>query len=148
MNPLIFLIIALAAGGVAKKARTKKKLLNPVRGKVTSPFGFRIHPISGKRKMHNGVDIPLSVGTPVYSPAAGTAYTSDSKAGGRQLVIVHKGFKSGYAHLSRRVRTGTKVEKGTKIAYSGKTGQVTAPHLHFTWKKGDTYKNPEQYFSF
>ncbi len=147
MNPAVIAVLLLLLTGAAVK-KTKKRFRTPVRGSVTSGYGFRIHPFSKKREKHNGVDIAIPSGTPIYSPAAGTAYSSKSRRGGRQLHIKHKGYTSGYSHLSRRLRTGTKVKKGTLIAYSGSSGQVTAAHLHFTWKKGNNYVDPERYFKF
>ena len=137
--------------GVTAIRRKKPKFFQPVRGRVTSQYGYRIHPFTKKRSFHKGVDIPLKIGTYIYSPLAGKVLSwRTNKTGGRQLIITHKGgFTSGYAHLGQRlVRSGEKVERGQLIARSGQTGKVTAPHLHFTWKKDGKYKNPERYFSF
>lgn len=121
----------------------------PVQGKITSPYGNRIHPISGVQKFHNGIDIGVSTGTPIIAPAPGTVtkkYTDS--LGGNSLVIKHdNGFSTGYAHLSAwEVEIGDKVHQGQTIAKSGNTGNSTGPHLHLTMRdQNGGYVNPEDY---
>jgi murein DD-endopeptidase MepM/ murein hydrolase activator NlpD len=92
--------------------------------------------------MHNGVDLAIPVGTPLYSTVDGTAssvYWGD--VGGHQVVITgDDGSRAGYAHLDRAiVEKGQRVSRGELIGYSGATGRVTGPHLHFTARRpGET----------
>lgn len=95
-------------------------------------------PVSQKYKgsSHNGIDLKLNEGTPVYAPAAGVVLSSgwDSEYGsGNMIVIKHTdGWRSGYGHMSKlSVKKGDKVLKGTCIGYSGNTGNSTGAHLHF-----------------
>lgn len=126
-----------------------KKFRKPVEGKITSKFGYRIHPITKASTFHNGIDIAIPVGTKIYAPASGvveSVFTND--AGGLQMKIKHNnGFITGYAHLSRAIYpVGTKIRKSQIIAYSGKSGQVTGPHLHFTLTNPEGEKvDPEKY---
>jgi len=103
---------------------------------ITSPFGFRKHPVSGKRKHHGGVDLRAAKGTPVYATADGIVEQagSDKQTGfGNLLVIVHHlGFKTYFGHLdSIEVGAGDFVAKGQRVALSGKTGRASGPHLHY-----------------
>lgn len=138
VTALIITFIAISrpvkANAVANTPNLKK-LLRPVYGPINSPFGDRKHPVTGELKFHNGVDFPVPVGTPVFSPGPGTiksVYYSD--IGGNQLIIQHDdGFKTGFAHLSKvLVKVGDKVDSGKVVAFTGNTGRVTGPHLHFT----------------
>ena len=113
------------------------EMIVPVTGKITSPFGWRIHPIKKSRKFHNGVDIAAKLGTPVKAPADGkvdTVWNDTTYGGGLSLIIKHyNGFKTGYCHLSEQlVKSGQIVKQGEIIAKVGSTGASTGPHLHFT----------------
>ena len=129
-----------------------QKLIAPIKGTVTSGFGYRIHPITKINQFHNGVDIPAPIGTPIVSPADGKIigiYTNS--AGGLQLLVFHNnGFITGYAHLSKVLKLkNTLVKQGETIALSGNTGNSTGPHLHFTLKKTDnSLLNPKSYIIF
>lgn len=104
--------------------------------RVSCKFGWRIHPVTGKRQYHNGVDVPAPVGTPILAPCDGTVSLSTNKAGGKQLILRHPGgLRVGFAHLSeyaKGIMKGAQVKEGDVIAYTGNTGQTTGPHLHFT----------------
>ena len=122
-----------------------KGLLSPVRGRISSKFGHR------ETGFHNGVDIAVPEGTKVKTPLAGrVARIYVTEKGGKQMIIDHaNGLRSGYAHLSKfYFGNGAKVTKGKVVALSGRTGIVTGPHLHFSWRKGDTYLNPAKHFRF
>lgn len=114
------------------------KLLWPVPGyrTVTSNYGMRVHPVTGERKLHNGIDIGAPTGADVVASIAGTVALSSSAAGGLQITITGDNpspVKVGYAHLSARsVTNGQRVKRGDIIGKVGATGQVTGPHLHFT----------------
>ncbi len=101
---------------------------------VVSSFGWRIHPVTGRRTMHNGVDFRGPTGTPVYAAARGIITDSFySQYGGNTLAIQHSdGTKSYYLHLSRKLaRKGQSVVARQLIGKTGATGRVTGPHLHF-----------------
>jgi len=101
---------------------------------ITSSFGSRIHPITGKRTMHNGVDYGSPKGSPVYAVAAGTVVTSGyDEFSGNKIAVRHADrFTSWYLHLSARgVSVGAKVNARQMIGRVGSTGRSTGPHLHF-----------------
>ena len=111
------------------------KILWPVKyGKVTSKFGNRTHPVLKSVKFHRGVDIAVSVGTPVYSGIKGKVTFAGRKGNYGNLVEIegNDGIKVRYAHLnSIDVVTGQKVSDGEKVAETGNTGMSTGPHLHY-----------------
>ena len=114
-------------------------------GYISSGFGGRIHPISGKYKGHQGVDIPGKKGTPVNSVAAGIVIKSERSGGyGNMVEIRHPdGYTTRYAHNQKNlVKEGDLVEKGQKIALLGSTGRSTGPHVHFEVRKDDKPVNP------
>lgn len=129
----------------------RNKMKMPVSGTITSPFGERVHPITGTKSFHNGVDIAVPLNTPVKSPASGKVVSVYSNsAGGKQLVVKHNnGYYTGYAHLnSVAYPVGTTVSKNQIIAHTGNTGNSTGPHLHLTLKnKEKKYLNPLKYLS-
>jgi outer membrane murein-binding lipoprotein Lpp len=101
---------------------------------ITSPFGMRIHPVTGKRTMHNGVDYGSPSGSPVYAVAPGTVVTSGyDEFSGNKIAIRHMDHStSWYLHLSvRGVGVGSKVGARQIIGRVGTTGRSTGPHLHF-----------------
>lgn len=115
---------------------------------VNSPFGYRIHPITGKNKLHAGVDVPVGIGTPVYAAADGTVMTSGTVQGyGTTVIIMHgSNLSSLYGHLSSTtVSVGQSVKKGDLIAYSGNTGNSTGPHLHFEVRENGVATDPMAY---
>jgi murein DD-endopeptidase MepM/ murein hydrolase activator NlpD len=124
--------------------------------KVTSPFGWRFHPIEKIRKHHNGNDYGSAVGTPVFAIANGTVvYAGASKlkfpngepAGGGYIVRIRfkdagKFYTASYLHLRKgsiKVSKGERVLKGQLLAESGNTGESTGPHLHFEIQSGRFY---------
>lgn len=101
---------------------------------ISSHYGYRKDPFTGKRKFHRGIDIPMPVGTPIYATAAGTVIKACvNRHTGRYVIIDHAGqYRTIYAHLTRiKVETGDFVQKGDHIAHSGNTGRSTGPHLHY-----------------
>ena len=103
---------------------------------ISSPFGTRVHPVTGKVRQHDGIDLPMPIGTPVHASAAGRVVrqrTDPERAGGLAMTIGHgNGWATYYAHLDRfAVDEGDTVQAGQLIAWSGQTGRVTGPHLHF-----------------
>lgn len=101
---------------------------------VTSPFGYRMHPVLGTRKLHTGVDLSVREGTEVHVVADGTVRrASEDGVNGRVLIIDHgRGVTTAYCHNSELlVRPGQRVTRGDVIAHSGNTGRSTGPHLHY-----------------
>jgi murein DD-endopeptidase MepM/ murein hydrolase activator NlpD len=114
-------------------------------GYISSGFGGRIHPISGKYKGHQGVDIPGKKGTPVNAVAAGIVVKAERSGGyGNMVEIRHPdGYTTRYAHNQKNlVKEGELVEKGQKIALLGSTGRSTGPHVHFEVRKDEKPVNP------
>ena len=113
---------------------------------VTSPFGYRIHPTLGYRKLHEGTDFGANCGTPVYAAESGTVKLSGykSSSSGNAVVLDHgNGVETEYFHLSSEaVSVGDTVEKGQQVGNVGSTGRSTGCHLHFGLKKGEGHVNP------
>jgi murein DD-endopeptidase MepM/ murein hydrolase activator NlpD len=113
---------------------------------ITSAYGMRRHPVTGRNAMHHGVDYRASVGTPVYSVAEGrvTKSTYDDMSGHYIAIRHNDGYTSYYLHLSRRsVGAGAHVKARQVIGLSGNTGQSAGPHLHFGFKKPNgAWMNP------
>lgn len=122
------------------------KILWPVKyGKITSKFGNRNHPILKLVKFHRGVDIAVSIGTPVYSGIKGRVTFAGRKGNYGNLVEIegNDGIKVRYAHLnSIDVVTGQKVSDGEKVAETGNTGMSTGPHLHYEIIVDESPVNP------
>ena len=106
----------------------------PVRGIITSRFGYRRSPFGGGKEFHDGLDIAASIGTPVVAAGNGRVIFASWLAGyGRSVIIDHGyGYRTQYSHASSiLVRRGETVKKGELIARVGSTGRSTGPHLHF-----------------
>lgn len=124
------------------------KTVIPVRGEVTSGFGYRISPVTGKREFHLALDIAAAEGTEVGAFADGTVqYIGESDEFGLYLKIRHaNGVSTFYAHCSKLlVRKGDKVTCGQTIALVGSTGNVTGSHLHLTLEKDNIRLDPAYY---
>jgi murein DD-endopeptidase MepM/ murein hydrolase activator NlpD len=139
----------------AKKKRIKNyykggKLGMPLKAdyRLSSPFGYRNHPISGKNKLHGGLDMAAPKGTAVYAAESGVVlgarWMNDY---GNAIVIDHGGDLSTlYGHLSAiHVKEGETVKRGEKIGLVGSTGVSTGNHLHFEVRKKYERVNPEPY---
>lgn len=116
----------------------------------TSAFGWRIHPIYGTQKHHNGVDLAGPTGTPIYAARSGTVSgASYDGSRGYYVIINHgDGFKSHYYHLTHYiVYGGQSVSQGQVIGYMGSTGASTGPHLHFGVSYNGSYVNPANYIN-
>lgn len=113
--------------------------------KISSPFGLRTHPITGRTKFHTGADLKANIGTPVKASAGGVVTKASYCSGyGNYISINHAGgLKTSYAHLSKiLVRPGQHVTQGQLIAYSGNSGNSTGPHLHYELSKNGKFINP------
>lgn len=122
----------------------------PSYNRISSPYGYRIHPISGTRKLHKGLDISASSGNPVLAAASGTVVKSYfSSSYGNYVVISHGGgVMTAYAHMTRRlVSAGQSVAAGQQVGTVGSTGNSTGPHLHFEVYVGGSTVNPMNYFN-
>lgn len=136
-----------AAGDAPPSDATWIRPLSNLR--VTSPFGTRVHPITGKTRTHNGIDFGAPAGTPIYATRAGTVTTAAYQAGGAgyYVRINHgDGFGSIYMHMTNYiVKTGQTVSQGQVIGYVGSTGLSTGAHLHFGVSYAGKYVNPMAY---
>ena len=106
----------------------------PVSGEITSPYGYRVHPIWGTTIYHSGIDIGVDEGTPVHAADGGVVVWSGWMGGyGYAVVIDHgNGLSTLYGHNSElSVDEGQSVAKGQVISYAGSTGNSTGPHVHF-----------------
>ena len=119
------------------KSIEKSLMRTPINGaKLSSRYGFRIHPILGYNQMHQGTDFAAPIGTPVMASGAGTVEYSGWKGGyGKFISIRHSPvYQTNYAHLqdyAKGIRRGTRVQQGQVIGYLGSTGSSTGPHLHY-----------------
>jgi len=133
------------ASETVKKKDNKLYLAWPLRGPITSGFGYRKHPLSGEKSFHCGLDIGAEVGTPVRASGEGKVIFSGWKeAYGNLIVVQHKNnYITVYAHNSKLlVEVNENIKKGQKVALSGKTGATTGAHLHFEIRKGIVPLNP------
>ncbi len=122
----------------------------PVNGnpRISSPFGMRIHPVTGNKQVHKGVDLAVPSGTDVFAPAGGTVTNVwTDKTCGNGIKIKHDmGYETVYCHLSApMVKKNDVVNKGYLIAKSGNTGRSTGPHLHYAIKYNGEYVNPGEF---
>jgi murein DD-endopeptidase MepM/ murein hydrolase activator NlpD len=117
----------------------------PVRGYITSRYGYRTSPFGGARQFHTGIDIGAAMGTPIRAAMAGrVSGVGYNETSGNYIVITHhSGYRSLYAHLSVvRVKAGAYTRTGDIIGDVGSTGLSTGPHLHFTVYKNGVTVNP------
>ena len=150
LNPANYVASALSAATNAISRRTPKlklpgngdrAVLYPLAapGRISSLFGWRIHPIFGNRRFHSGTDIAAPHGTPVLAAYSGRVETAGYLSGyGLTVILRHADDtqESRYAHLSEiSVSPGTWVAQGTEIGRVGNTGNSTGPHLHFEWRQ-------------
>ena len=120
----------------------------PVRGWLTSRFGPRISPFTGRRHMHSGIDIATKHGTPIHAPARGRVTFVGRKGPlGKSVVLDHGfGVRTFYGHNSEiHVKSGEQVERGQLIADVGSTGRSTGPHLHYTIEVNGKAVDPLDY---
>lgn len=154
------LLVALASK-VSKLNAEKNRIKNPYTGgklgmplkgtvRVTSNFGTRVHPITGAKHTHTGIDFGAPQGTSIYAAEAGVVIVSQWWSGyGNCVIIDHgNGLWTLYGHIRNGgllVDVGDNVEKGDKIAEVGSTGNSTGPHLHFEVRKNEVPVNPGGY---
>ena len=145
---------AAAAGGSSGggSANASGSFLWPVASYVyvSSRFGLRVHPITGKTKSHTGIDIASNQGTAVYASDGGTVTLAGWNGGYGNCIMIDQGngYVTLYGHLSSiSVSVGQTVSQGATIGAVGSTGNSTGPHLHFEVLKNGTRIDPEQFFS-
>lgn len=132
--------------GTASMLTLQWPVLDDVR--ISSPFGYRHHPVLSKRKFHNGVDLSVAVGTPVWAAQKGKVKVAGNDAiNGNYVVIDHgNGVRTSYCHLdSLEVERKDQVQRGQAIGESGNTGRSTGPHLHFVVRVGGKAVDPERF---
>ena len=144
----------VALGEVVSQLKEKGKKLAampsiwPARGWLTSRFGPRVSPFTGRRQSHSGVDIAAKAGTPIIAPArARVTFTGGKGALGKTIVLDHGyGVRTVYGHSKEiLVKTGDLVQRGQQIALLGSSGRSTGPHLHYVVEVGGKPRNPLNY---
>gem|GEM_PF-1454893 len=170
MPPWLAVAVQARLLGIARKQEDKARILEaeahaaarrrgnsrpgsgwqwPIRHPViTSDFGVREDPFTGKKRMHNGVDIRARTPERVEAMAPGTVTRSGENGGhGISVEVLHEGgFTSVYSHLSLAlVLPGDQVSKGDAVGITGETGRCTGPHLHFEIWRGETPVNPVKF---
>ncbi|MGI5852703.1 MAG: murein hydrolase activator EnvC family protein [Bacillota bacterium] len=124
------------------------KFIMPVQARISSPFGWRMHPILGKEKFHSGIDLAAPRGTSVLAADDGVVISAGWQGGyGNTVIIDHgAGFTTLYAHNDKLlVKAKDKVVKGQTISKVGSTGLSTGPHLHFEVRIDGTPVDPTKY---
>lgn len=139
-------------GQIGYNGESDGYLSSPASGPVTSPYGYRTHPIYGYYSLHNGTDFGTGCGAPLYAVAGGTVidtyydsvygnrlFLSLGKVNGKSLVVI-------YNHMSAyRVSEGDRIARGTVVGLSGTTGWSTGCHLHFTVMENGVAVDPMKY---
>jgi murein DD-endopeptidase MepM/ murein hydrolase activator NlpD len=135
----------------AKLDSTKLQEINgdlfiwPVRGRITSRYGYRISPISGVRTFHTGIDLSAATGVSIKAAMSGRVISASyNDTFGNYIVISHhSNYRTLYGHLSAfKTKAGAYIRTGETIGYVGNTGQSTGSHLHFTVYKNGVTVNP------
>lgn len=124
---------------------TMGRFIYPVQGPITSPFGYRVHPITGVTKFHSGLDFGVDYGTRIRAADNGRVIYADWYGGyGNCVIIEHgNGISTLYGHCSELLtKEGAIVGQGTTIALVGSTGMSTGPHLHFEVRQDGTPIDP------
>ena len=123
--------------------------LDPTTYRLSSPFGYRVHPVLGYRKRHTGMDFACPPGNPIYVSGGGVVVkvALDRGGYGNHVEVDHGfGYKTRYAHMSRiDVKLGQRLERGDCLGLSGRSGRITGPHLHYEVIYKKEYVNPAFY---
>jgi len=120
----------------------------PAKGWLTSSFGMRTSPFTGKQKFHEGYDIAARTGTPVYATADGVVSKAEIVPGYGKLVVIDHGYgyRTYYGHNSKfYVHTGDRIKRGDMIAAVGNTGRSTGSHVHYEVRRNDVPLNPKNF---
>ncbi len=120
----------------------------PIDGKLSSPYGRRVHPMKQSIEYHTGMDLSAPLGTPIHATADGIVSFAGWSGRSGLLIGIEHGFKMAtfYAHTHKIiVKAGERVKRGQVIGYVGTTGGSTGPHVHYEiWVKGKSV-NPSEY---
>ena len=122
--------------------------LRPTQGWISSDFGYRISPFTGRKEFHKGLDIATRQGTPIIAPADGVVtYSGPKWLYGNMLAIDHGyGIVTRYGHCEKIIKTkGDRVKRGEVVALVGNKGRSTGPHLHYEVRLNGVPVNPLQY---
>jgi murein DD-endopeptidase MepM/ murein hydrolase activator NlpD len=136
------------SASVSTGSQSSNGYIKPVSGRVSSPYGYRIHPVLGYKKFHTGIDFAASSGTSVRSVKSGTVIVAQYNSSyGNYIIVDHgNGVSSLYAHLRGfNVSYGSRVSQGDTIGFVGSTGMSTGPHLHFEIRINGSHVNPAPY---
>lgn len=140
---------ASQSGGEAPSHTQGSGVLSwPCNGPITSPYGYRVHPIFGTTIYHSGIDIGVDYGTPIHAADSGTViYVGWISGYGNAVIIDHgNGMQTLYGHnQSLNVSEGQSVSKGQVIAFAGSTGNSTGPHCHFEVQVNGSAVDPMGY---
>ena len=120
----------------------------PAKGQITSGFGYRLHPVLGEEKFHEGLDIANSRWTPIFATADGIVTTCNNNGNFGNLVVLDhgNGYTTKFAHMTKiMVEKGQLVKRYGLIGYMGNTGRATGIHLHYEVHRDGTPQNPEKY---
>ncbi|MDX2512308.1 MAG: M23 family metallopeptidase [Desulfobacterales bacterium] len=140
---------------VVSQLKGKRNLLaatpsiRPVKGWISSRFGYRQSPFTGRRQFHRGLDIATRAGTPIISPADGIVTFAGSKGLMGKMVTIEHGFGmvTRFGHIQKILKKkGGRVKRGETIALVGNTGRSTGPHLHYEVRLNGLAVNPTNYF--
>lgn len=130
---------------------TEKSFTVPLKGKVTSPFGERVHPITGKNSFHTGIDIGAAIGVRFACAYDGTVESvGQNENAGNYILMNHgDGLQTYYCHCSEiLVEEGAVIRSGEIIGLVGETGKTTGPHLHFEIRRDGKRYDPASVMSF
>lgn len=122
--------------------------ITPVQGWMTSSFGYRISPFTGRRTMHKGIDVAAPIGTPILAPADGVVIFTGAKAGFGNFVMIAHGYGvvTRYGHNAQNmVQPGQRIKRGDQIGTVGMTGRTTGPHLHYEILLNGRNVNPKRF---
>jgi murein DD-endopeptidase MepM/ murein hydrolase activator NlpD len=120
----------------------------PTEGWVTSGYGYRTSPFTGRRSFHAGLDIASDFGTPIVAPARGRVVFAGRKGPSGKTVEIDHGFglRTSYSHAAEiYAKKGQEVDRGERIASVGSTGRSTGPHLHYAVEVKGKSVNPRNY---
>lgn len=123
--------------------------IRPVKGWVSSRFGYRESPFTGRREFHRGLDIATRSGTPILAPADGIVTYSGRKGLMGNMITIEHGFGmvTRYGHIKKLLKKkGNRVKRGETIALVGNTGRSTGPHVHYEVRLNGVAVNPMNYF--
>lgn len=153
---VLVLLLTFPAKGICK-TNSKKTFIGPTKGAISSLFGWRGDPFTGRKRFHCGLDIAAKTGTPIYALQEGYVVFNGTKGGyGKVITIKHQysdipelpTIETMYAHNSKNLaRVGQYVKRGDIIALVGSTGRSTGPHLHFEVHYSGGYANPVDYLT-